>query len=171
MSDTQYIYMSWEDVEKSCVRIHEAMKSQNYTPDVIIGLLWGGVIPTRLLVDLLGHKRINTHVTYASLYDGIGKRKDTVDIGFNKDSLTTLANKKVLVVDDIWDSGMTMRAALKDLVENNCIVSTATLVYKNINSSIAPNYYDKILERDNLWVVFPWEKCEFEREMIKGAIK
>lgn len=171
MEKTQYIYMTWEDVEKSCMKIHNSMKANNYMPDIIIGLLWGGVVPTRLLVDIMGHKRINTHVTYASLYDGIGKRRDVVDIGFNHDFLKTFADKKVLVIDDIWDSGMTMRAALKDLVEHNCIVSTATLVYKNVNSSIAPNYYDKVLSSDNIWIVFPWEKCEFQREMIGGTIK
>ena len=170
-TEMQYVYLTWEDVEKSCMKIYSSMKANNYIPEIIIGLLWGGTVPTRILVDLLGHKRTNTFVTHASLYDGIGKRRDHVDIGFNHDSLKTFANRKVLLVDDIWDSGMTMRAALKDLLEHNCIVSTATLVYKNVNSSIAPDYYDKTVDNDNMWVIFPWEKREFVREVMKTEEK
>lgn len=159
-----YIYMSWEDVEKSCEKIYQDMAKNNYVPDVIIGLLWGGVVPTRLMVDLFGHERTNTHVIYTSLYDGVGKKRDSVDINmkhFNSD----ITNKKVLVIDDIWDTGTTMKAVLKELIERNCEVSTTTLVYKNTNNMIAPNYYDYIINDDNSWITFPWEKHEFLREM------
>jgi hypoxanthine phosphoribosyltransferase len=155
--------MSWEDVEKSCEKIYKDMVNNNYVPDVIIGLLWGGVVPTRLMVDLLGHERLNTHVIYTSLYDGVGKRKKTVDIDLRHFN-GNISNKKVLIIDDIWDTGTTMRAVLKELIEHNCEVSTATIVYKNTNSMIAPNYYDHIIDKDSSWIVFPWEKNEFLRE-------
>ena len=163
-----YSYMTWEEVEKACNNIHKAMIQKNYVPDIIVGLLWGGIVPTRLLVDLMGHKRLNTHVMYTSLYDGT-KKRDNVEIKhqFSKEDLN---NKKVLIVDDIWDTGETMKAVLQELLEHNCMVSTATLVYKNSNSSIAPTFYDKIVERDDVWTVFPWEKHEFFREIKKKVI-
>ena len=162
----KYAHLSWDDVEKSCINMYAAMKSDSYYPDVIIGLLWGGVVPTRIFVDLFATDRLNAHVIYASLYNNIGVAKDKVDL-VSHYCAKDLTGKKVLIIDDIWDSGRTMRAALQSLIQYDCIVTAATLVYKNVDAAIAPHYYDKVLSDRGIYIVFPWEKYEFYREISK----
>jgi len=160
----KYAHLSWDDVEKSCLNIYANMRADNYCPDVIIGLLWGGVVPTRIFVDMFATERLNSHVVYASLYTKMGVAKETVDIvsHFCPEDIT---GKKVLIVDDIWDSGRTMHAALQSLIKYDCMVTATTLVFKNYDKAIAPHYYDKVVEDKNAYIVFPWEKYEFIREI------
>ena len=68
---------------------------------------------------------------------------------------------RVLIVDDIWDSGKTMNAVLDYLGEED--ITTATLFWKE-TAKEKPTYYANIAGR-NEWVVFPWEKYEFNREI------
>jgi hypoxanthine phosphoribosyltransferase len=163
-SALKYIHFSWQDVENSCLSIYAAMKAKGYLPDVIVGLLWGGVVPTRIFVDLFGVKRLDAHVVYASLYNGIDSTNDKVEIipyYCKKD----IEGKKVLIVDDIFESGRTMHAALRELLKEKCWITTATLVYKSETNSISPDYYDKVINSNDIWAVFPWENREFFREI------
>lgn len=157
-----HIYLNWDNIEKSCLSIYSRMCNDKYVPDMIVGLLWGGVVPTRLFVDFFGVSRSNVKVVYASLYKGIHEQNDSLTIlpYYSKEDV---ANKKVLVIDDIWDTGKTMKSVLSDLIQMNCTVTTATIVYRT--GYVKPNYFD-ITVRDE-WVVFPWERYEFWREIHK----
>lgn len=157
-----HIFLSWENVEKSCLSIYSKMCEDKYVPDMIVGLLWGGVVPTRLFVDFFGVSRSNVKVVYASLYKGIHEQNNNLTILPYYDK-HDVENKKILVIDDIWDTGKTMKGVLTDLIKLDCEVTTATVAYRS--GSVKPNYYD-ITVKDE-WVVFPWEKYEFWREVNK----
>ena len=154
------IHLSWENVERSCLNIYSKMLEDNYSPDMIVGLLWGGVVPTRIFVDLLGVSRSNVRVVYASLYKGIHEQKDNLTILPYYDK-SDVENKKILVLDEIWDSGKTMHGVLSDLIKLNCDVTTATLVYRS--GTVQPNYYDIVIKDE--YVIFPWERYEYWREI------
>lgn len=161
----KFKYLSWEDAEKSCFNIYSKMAHDKYKPDVVIGLLWGGVVPTRLFVDFIDIQRENVKVIYASLYTGISARNKEVSVIPNY-AKGEIEEKKVLIIDDILESGKTMNAALRELIKLNCEVKTATLIYKSINNAIPPNYYDTE-ETGETWIVYPWEKFEINRELNK----
>lgn len=155
MSDKTYKYLSWEDIEKACLSIYADMRSDGYTPDVILGLLRGGAIPARIFQDLYP-----SYLEYCSmdvkLYNGIGTREEEPVIKpFSED----LSGKKVLIVDDIWDSGKTMRAVLQRLKRHNVI--TTTLYWKETAEERPTYYAGRVAESD--WLVFPWERHEFLR--------
>jgi len=159
----KFKYLSWDNVEKSCSNVFSKMAYDKYKPDIVIGLLWGGVVPTRLYVDFSDIKKSNVKVVYASLYKGLGERNNNVSVIPNYVK-NEIENKKILIIDDILESGKTMNASLKELVKLNCSVKTATLVYKSVNNAIPPDYYD-IEEKENIWYVYPWEKYEINREL------
>ena len=161
----KFKYLSWEDTEKSCFNVYSKMAHDKYKPDVVIGLLWGGVVPTRLFVDFIDIKRENVKVIYASLYKGISERNKDVSI-IPTYVKSEIEGKKVLIIDDILESGKTMGAALRELIKMNCEVKTATMVYKSVNNAIPPDYYD-YEESENVWLVCPWEKFETNREINK----
>ena len=107
MSDqTQFKHVSSEELENACLSMYARMVKDGYKPDVIIGLLKGGGYPASLFVDYFG-----VSMEFATLrtksYDGIGEQRPEVTLfpHYDKESLV---NKKVLVVDDIWDTGKTM---------------------------------------------------------------
>ena len=70
-----------------------------------------------------------------------------------------IKSKRILIVDDISDTGNTFNNFPKEiLTNNNCV--TATIFYKP-HSMYKPNYYvDEV--NNNLWIVFPYERYDSE---------
>lgn len=156
-TDRKFRFLSWPDIEKSCLSIYKQMVVNNYVPDSIIGLLRGGVVPARIFADYFGIV-LDFFALDVKLYDKIGVRKEepVIRYSFKEDDL----NGKVLVIDDIYDSGTTMKAVLEHLKGKD--ITTATLFWKE-TANTKPDYYAEISKK-NEWVVFEWEKREFERE-------
>jgi len=156
MSDIEYVYLSWDDVEDSCDQIYNKMLADNYSPEAIVSLLRGGVVPARIFSDYF-NILLDFFALDVKLYDGVNKRREKPDI---RSFDGNVKGKKTLIVDDIWDSGKTMNAVLDYLGEEQ--IKTATLCWKR-TAKAKPDYF-AIDIADNQWVVFPWEIREFDRE-------
>jgi hypothetical protein len=75
-----------------------------------------------------------------------------------------VAHKKVLLVDDIADSGESLKLAKTHLQQQGAHeVKTATL-YQKSHSTTTPDFYEK---QTTNWVVFPWDTKETLRKIIQ----
>ena len=160
MDDINYEYLSWWDIDDACSEIYSQMLLNKYTPDCIIGLSRGGVIPSRIFSDYFDVVEYFFSLD-VKLYNGI---RSTTGKAVIRPFHGDVKGKRILVVDDIWDSGMTMKAVLEYLKGED--ITTATL-YWNSKVKDKPNYYANIT-KEGAWIVFPWEKEETKREMAKG---
>lgn len=155
-----YRYLTWEYIEQDCLSIYANMKKDKYVPDVILGLLRGGVVPSRIFLDLY-HTFLDFCYIDVKLYDGIGT---TIGEPKIRSFVGDIKDKKILIVDDIWDSGKTMKAVLEHLKGYN--ITTATLYWKSRPDDFSipqgPDYFSKMV-KEGEWLVFPWEKYEFWR--------
>ena len=157
MSDRKFKHLSWDLVEASCLSIYSEMKRDKYEPECIIGLLRGGIVPARIFSDLF-HIFLDFFALDVKLYDKIGIRKpEPIIKSFNGD----VQGKKILIIDDIWDSGITMNAVRDYLKDED--IKTATLYWRETAPN-KPDYYAEIA-RDKEWLVFPWERYEFWKEI------
>jgi len=146
--------MSWEHFYRLAKEVANKIKSSGYVPDMVIGLARGGWCLARVLCDFIGVKDLVSlkveHWGITATPDGKAKLK----YPFNID----LTGKKVLVVDDITDTGESMRISV-DYVKtlNPSEVRTAALRHIE-GSKFKPDYYaEKITWR---WVIFPWNFVE-----------
>jgi hypothetical protein len=49
--------LSWQDVENACIDLsHKIMMDKNHKPDIVIPVLWGGIIPARIMIDIMNIK-------------------------------------------------------------------------------------------------------------------
>ena len=140
-----YKFVSWGRHEAICYSIIDKMVSDGYKPDCIIGLLRGGVIPARIFSDyfdiILDFYAIDVKST-----NGVNKyMSEAVVREFN---IKNFHCKNILVIDDIWDTGKTMNAILKELKGEK--VTTATLYWKNFAVG-RPSYYE-MTEESNEWI-------------------
>ena len=139
-----------------------------FKPDCIIAL-WRGGTPVGIAVqEFLQHKGWHcrhTAVKTAS-YSGIGTHGEVVieNIGFILDMLDD--NAKVLIVDDIFDSGRTAAAIKRALAAKTSSVKFAMIYYKPLRNEtdFAPDFHIK--ETDS-WLVFPHEIIGLTEEEIK----
>lgn len=130
--------------------IVEQIKNEKF--DSIIGISRGGLVPAVKLSHILEIRDFK--VVYASSYEKGGKK----EFVFNLPIFESLEGKKVLIVDDLCDSGKTMKVILKELCKKNpkSLFKTAVMVKKE-HSSFNPDFIGKKIKTDK-WIVFSWEK-------------
>jgi hypothetical protein len=131
----------------------KSILKNGFVPDVIIGVSRGGWVPARVLCDLL-----NTP-TLASIgiafYKGVGRagRRPMV----TQPLTISVSGKKVLLVDEVADTGQSLKLAKEQLIMGGAReVRTATM-YTKPWSIIEPDYHEK---KTSSWIVFPWETKE-----------
>ncbi|MCD6464547.1 phosphoribosyltransferase [Candidatus Woesearchaeota archaeon] len=152
-------YVTLRQVVNMCKALAKAIIKDGYKPDLIIGLSRGGWVPARFIADEL------QLTTLASIgvksYEAVNKKtsvKLTERLGLS------VKGKKVLVVDDIADTGDTLKFIEKYLKAKGALtVKTATLHVKPKICKHKPDYYAK---PTNAWIVYPWELVEDKTKWV-----
>jgi hypothetical protein len=156
----EFEVVSWEKIYNMLLLLARKIEDDDFKPDLIIGICRGGWLPARVLSDLL-EKPCMTSVR-VEFYSGIAEKKDKPRI--TQPISVNVEGKRVLVVDDVTDLGRSLRLVKSHLTKlGTKEIRLATLYYKP-GSTITPDYYGKETRR---WVVFPWERKETVRNMIK----
>jgi hypoxanthine phosphoribosyltransferase len=79
-----------------------------------------------------------------------------------------VAGKKVLVVDEVADTGKSLKLVKEHIIERGAKeVKIATVYYKPW-SIVKPDYYEK---KSSRWIVFPWETKETVQKIVKKCEK
>jgi xanthine phosphoribosyltransferase len=141
------LYYSYQDCLEDCRVLLPQLKS--YAPDAIVAIARGGMTVGHLLAHGLG---TNNLFTINSVHYDDTKKLDSFKIS-NIPNLNGF--KKVLIVDDIVDSGETI-VEIKRILEKEYLYSefkTASLFYKN-SALISPDF--KVKEAKH-WIEFFWE--------------
>lgn len=149
----KYEVPSWEYIHELCVELAEQIKRSKYAPDLIVAVSRGGWIPGRLILDYLGGPDIATIKVehYVDFY----KTRDKPEI--TQPLVVNVKGKKILLVDDIADTGKSLRAAVEYLRHQGAKdVKIATLYFKPW-STVVPDFY---VRKTDAWVCFPHETYE-----------
>jgi hypothetical protein len=157
----EYLAPSWEEIYNLCLDLADEIKKNKFNPEVIVGIARGGWIPARILSDLLGNSyTANLKIDF---YRGVGETKERPII--TQTISTIVEGKKVLIADDVADSGKSLKVAKEHLEQCGATqVKIATIYYKPW-SIIKPDFYIKETEA---WIIFPWERKEFVSKMMES---
>ncbi len=143
-------FLSWEHVNTLSRIVAKSVRTFGFQPDFIIGLARGGFVPSRNLADFLGVKDlISLKVGHWGVASNTGKAELKYPIKID------LTGKKVLIVDDITDTGDSMILA-KDYVQTlgPAEIKTATLMHIT-HSKFVPDFYAEEV-KEWTWFIFPW---------------
>ena len=154
----QLHYVSWEDVERASDAVASMIDSDGWRPDVVVGILRGGIVPARLIADRLGVEDLA--VVEVKLYRGVGVRREKPYI--RQPLVVDVLDKKVLVVDDVSDTGLTLQVAVNAISMHGPTSIRTAALYVKPWTKFVPDYYAAQTDK---WVVFPWEKEETRREL------
>jgi hypoxanthine phosphoribosyltransferase len=126
-------HLTWKDIETLVENLAKKIQQSGVKYDYIVGLPRGGMIPAVMLSHILSIKVAETQIFKLT------------DIPYY-----TVANR-VLLVDDIADSGKTLK-------NYSNTIDKATLCCKmKLESTDRPLYYSMMVAEEE-WIVFPWEK-------------
>ena len=132
--------MNWDEFDKEI----QALQSRiDWTPDIIVGIVRGGLVPARLLSTELNVKEM-----YALTVKKVGDERKVMS-----EVLEDLRDKEILLVEDMLETGKSLMVAKEYLESKGAEVKTACL-YTMPQSEIVPDFS---LKQVNEVVHFPWE--------------
>ena len=159
-ANIEYEVPTWNQIYDMLISQTQKIQNQNYKPDIIIAIAKGGLIPSRILTDLLETPELS--YIQIKFYTDINKTQQEPTL---KQNLTDqVLDKKTLLVDDIADTGRSLKLAQTHLQKQGASqIKTATL-YQKPQSTTIPDFYEK---QTTSWIVFPWETKETLRKIIQ----
>jgi hypothetical protein len=162
--DLEFEIPSWEQIYEMLLNLADKIRKDNFTPDIIVGVSRGGWAPGRIMSDLLENPQIANVKT--EFYKGIAETKGEPII--TQPISMTVKGKKNLVMDDVADTGRSLRKVRSHLLEQGAVdVKIATIYYKPWSVTF-PNYYEKETKR---WIIFPWERKETVRNVLEKYVR
>ncbi len=147
--------ISWTSVHDLARRLARKVFDSGYRPEVIVAIARGGWIPGRILSDFLGQMDLTSfkieHYRNAQKVKAAQVRYPLA---------ADVAGRRVLLVDDVADSGETFAVALEHLNSRGAPAElrTAVLHYKT-SSPYVPDYYAKKVVKWR-WIIYPWAVAE-----------
>jgi hypoxanthine phosphoribosyltransferase len=160
----KYLHLSWKDIEDLAEKLADII-SASYKPDIVVGILRGGATVAHLLSDFLDIRTI--YPIGCNSYVDVAKRF-SVKV-YSPLALSDLSGKRVLLVDDVADEGLTLEAVVKQEItpRKPLEVKVATLHMKPW-CKFKPDYYVQVTDA---WIIYPWEKREVARQVAESFIK
>ncbi|WP_198045421.1 phosphoribosyltransferase [Kitasatospora mediocidica] len=128
----------------------QTIADDGYEPDLILSIARGGVFVAGGLAYALDCK--NIHLVNVEFYTGVGATLDMPVMLAPLPQAIDFSNKKVLIADDVADTGKTL-----ELVHNFCLSHVAevrsAVLYEKSHSLVKCEY---VWKRTDDWINFPW---------------
>jgi hypoxanthine phosphoribosyltransferase len=142
--------VTWDALEVLVKQLAEQVGREH---DVLLAITRGGLVPAGMLAYLLGHRDIL--VAAVAYYDDSGQPgEQPAFLQFPADPL--LHGKRVLIVDEVWDTGTTIEAVVERVRLAGGEPTTAVLHFKPQRSKVASVPDHHVVSTD-AWVVYPFK--------------
>lgn len=157
MEGFRCMLVSWKNIDSWVYSIIKKMEKSGYRPDVIIGLSRGGLAPARIVSDYLQLKDLyaikTEHWGITATPDGQARVTQGLPV--------SIENKKVLLVDDITDTGQSLSVAYDYVKSFNPLeLKSATLLHIKRSRFVPDFYAEEVPEEKWTWFIFPWNVYE-----------
>ena len=144
------LWYNWREMRRDVNTLCREIILDNFSPDVIVGLSRGGLTPGVMM----------SHWFQKPFKPVKAALRDFPDW---EDYLPKKTDKRILIVDDICDSGETFQK-ISDFLNSRKESSTRTDIrfaslWWNNEVEFEPHYYAQECAKDsgNIWIHFPWE--------------
>ena len=169
-------YVSAQSLLDDSFRLGLKVMDDGFRPDYIIGI-WRGGTPVGIAVQelLKYHGQPSDHIAIrTSSYSGIEKQNDEIRVhGLHYIIENVNAEDKLLIVDDVFDSGRSIQAVIdriNDLSRRNTpeTIRIATVYFKpgKRKVDLIPNYF---IHKTEDWLVFPHELEGLTRDEVASS--
>ena len=160
VANLKFLFLTWDDVQRLSEKVSDLIKDSGYEADIMIAISRGGFDPARIMSDQLNIRKLaSLQIIY---YTGLNTRMDEPEVLFPLNA--QIEGLKVLVVDDVSDSGNSLILVKKYIEEKGASeVKLATLHHKP-RSKFMPDFYAEEVDK---WIIYPWEPRESVSDLVK----
>ncbi len=157
------LHVSWEEYHKKTEELAIKIYNDGWKFNQVVCIAKGGMRVGDIFARLFD---VPLAILSVESYSGEGNKKDKRgSVIFSRDLAKTTPNigSRVLLVDDLADSGITLKKSIDwlDHIYGFYLdepIRTGVIYYKSV-SNYKPDYYVDYL-KDSPWINFPYEKYE-----------
>jgi uncharacterized protein len=146
--------MTWDELGAGARELAEAVVADDYLPDIVLAIARGGLLVAGALGYALGVK--NTFTMNVEFYTGVDERLAMPMILPPVPELVDLEEARVLIADDVADTGRTLRL-VKDFCAGKVAEARCAVLYEKPHSEVGCEY---VWRRTDRWIDFPWSARE-----------
>jgi len=142
--------LTWQGFGEASRELARAIAADQFAPDLILSIARGGLFVAGALGYALSVK--NLHMMNVEFYDGVGSTLDMPVMLPPVPQAVDFSAKKVLIADDVADTGKTMELVVEFIRDQVDAVRTV-VIYEKPWSVIKCDY---AWRRTDKWINFPW---------------
>ncbi len=142
--------LTWADFGRAGRELAVRIDADGFRPDIILAIARGGLFPAGALGYALDVK--NLHVINVEFYAGVDQRLDMPVVLPPVPKPMDLSGSRVLIADDVADTGATLRL-VKDFCADHVAEVRCAVIYEKSRSVVKCEY---AWRRTDLWIDFPW---------------
>ncbi|WP_020669694.1 phosphoribosyltransferase [Amycolatopsis nigrescens] len=142
--------LTWELFGTAGRELAEEIDGDGFEPDLILSIARGGLFVAGVLGYALDVK--NLHVMNVEFYTGVDQRLDLPVMLPPVPNAVDLTGAKVLVADDVADTGATLKL-VRDFCADHVAEVRCAVIYEKPRSVVSCEY---VWRRTDRWINFPW---------------
>lgn len=148
-------HLTWQDITGMVSRLLGQVNPHDF--DCILAVTRGGMIPACLVSEATDQRNILTAAVM--FYTDVGETiKDPIFLQFPTDTL--IYDKRILIVDDVWDSGKTAVAVRERIKIAGGKPKVAVLHFKPKKNQFPGDAPDFYATETDAWIVYPWDPVQ-----------
>ncbi|MFI5758039.1 phosphoribosyltransferase [Streptomyces sp. NPDC051569] len=142
--------LTYEKFGRAVRELAQTIADDGFEPDVVLSIARGGVFVAGALAYALDCK--NIHLVNVEFYTGVGTTLSMPVMLAPVPNAIDFSNKKVLIADDVADSGETLKLVHDFCVDHVAEVRSA-VIYEKPQSQVKCEY---VWKSTDSWINFPW---------------
>src|ERR1700734_4068890 len=142
--------LTWQGFGEASRELARMVAADGFEPDLILSIARGGLFVAGALGYALSVK--NLHMMNVEFYDGVGSTLDMPVMLPPVPLAVDFSAKKVLIADDVADSGKTIELVY-EFIRDQVEAARTVVIYEKPRSLIKCDY---VWGRPDQWINFPW---------------
>ena len=164
-------FLSYEEIHDTIRALSRKIMDDGFDPDVIVAIGTGGFIPARILKTFLKKPILTVGISYYGPDNKPARTPHTIQ--WIDEVEKKLQGKRVLLVDEVDDSRVTLEYCLRELLRHGAQeIAIAVLHNKDkekrgkIPEEIRRYYVG--LELEDRWICYPWDALNITEHSRKA---
>ena len=152
--------LTWQGFGDASRALTQSIVDSGWMPELIVAIARGGLLPAGAISYAIGVKAMGT--MNVEFYTGVGQTLTEPQLLPPLMDVSAMDGKRVLVVDDVADSGSTLKMVM-DMINAHGLSldghttvkaeARSAVIYKKPGSVIEPDYMWRETDK---WIDFPW---------------
>jgi hypothetical protein len=161
------IFFTYNDIHRTIKELASEIKAAGFDPQLVVAIGTGGFIPARMLKTFLEKPIYTVGISY---YDSDNKPQESPrKIQWIDEVEKKLKGKRILLVDEVDDSRVTLEYCLRELLKHEpAEIAVAVLHNKRkvkrgvIPEQVSHYFFGKELE--DRWICYPWDAIDIDEQ-------